>query len=610
MRRGALFLAGLLMAGQAFADVTSHGVSAFGDLKYPADFEHFDAVNPDAPKGGQLRTLSTYAAQTFDSLNPFILKGEGALEVAEYLFDTLMVPSYDEADAVYGLLAESITYPEDRSWAEFKLREEARFSDGAPVTADDVVFSFTILRDEGQPQWRIRLSPIERVEALSPGLVRFTFKKGASNRDLPMLAASIPILSRASWEGRDFAESTLEPLIGSGPYRVGEVQPGRSISYVRRADYWAKDLPVNRGRWNFDTLAYEYFRDRTAAFEAFKSGAFDLHEEFYSKIWATGYDFPALETGEVKRDVLPDLRPSGTQGYWFNLRRPIFADPLVREALAMVFDFEWSNRTLFYGLYSRTTSFFQGSPLAASGPPSEGEIALLKPLMADLPEDVLTAAAHEPGKTDGSGRMRRELRAAGDLLDQAGWSLGADGKRRNADGEVLKIEFLDDSPAFERITQPYIRNLATLGVEATLRTVDAAQMQERVKNYDFDITIARLSMQPTPGVELRTYFGSEAAGAPGTLNLSGISNPAIDALIEDVIGAETSEDHATAVSALDRALRSLHVWVPQWSKASHFVAWWDRYGRPDMKPPYTRGIVDRWWFDAERDAALEAKRGG
>ncbi|MFV0475006.1 MAG: extracellular solute-binding protein, partial [Pikeienuella sp.] len=603
MSRVALaFVTALALAAPAAGDqATAHGVSAFGDLKYPEGFTHFDYVEPDAPKGGALRTRSTFALNTFDSLNPYILKGDAPAEIGLYTFDTLMVRAEDEPDAVYGLIASAVTYPEDRAWAEFTLRPEARFSDGEPVTAADVVFSLDILKREGAPAWRLSYAAIESAEALDPHRVRFTFREGAATRDLPMLAATIPVLARHYWEGRDFAASTLEPPVGSGPYRIGRFEPGRVISFERREDYWAKDLNVNRGRWNFDRLVYEYFRDYTAAFEAFKAGAYDLHEEFYSKIWATGYDFPALAAGRVLRETLPDGRPSGTQGYWFNLRREKFADPRVREALALAFDFEWSNRTLFHGLYTRTTSFFQGSPLAAAGRPSPAERALLEPLMADLPPSALDAAFIPP-ETDGSGRPRRALRQAGAMLDKAGWTVGADGKRRNAAGEALTIEFLDDSPSFERITGPFIKNLTQLGVEATMRTVDAAQFQARTKNYDFDVTIARLPMQPTPGVELWNLFGAEAAAAPDSLNLSGVANPAVDALIEAVIAAKTAEDHAAAVSALDRALRALHIWVPQWSKASHTVAGWDRYGRPAMNPPSARGIVDLWWVVPARDA--------
>lgn len=598
------------LASAAFAEtITAHGVSAFGALKYPADFEHFDYVNPDAPKGGVLKTRSTFAARTFDSLSPYILKGEPALEVSLLVFDTLMVRAADEADAMYGLVAETITYPEDRSWAEFKLREEARFADGSPVTAADVVFSLNILKEDGSPAWKNRLRAIASATETAPLTVRYEFTPESAKRDLPMLAASLPVFSAAYWEGRDFAESSLDKPLGSGPYEVGDVRPGSSIEYILRDDYWARDLPVNKGRWNFGTIRYEYFKDSTAAFEAFKGGAYEMHEEFFSKLWATAYDFPAIENGWVVRDVLPDGRPSGTQGYFFNLRRPIFADPRVREALGMVFDFEWSNRTLFYDLYSRTNSFVQGSPLAASGMPTEEEILLLEPLAEHLPADVLTTDAWVPSVTDGSGRLRRQLRAAGRLLDDAGWTVGDDGLRRNTAGETLTIEFLDDSPAFERITGPYIKNLRTLGVDASMRTVDAAQYQERTKNYDFDITIARMPMAPTPGVELTNLFSTAAAEAPGTLNLAGVANPAIDALLEAIVAAENVEQHGHAVSALDRALRSLHIWVPQWSKGTHTMAYWDKFGKPVKKPPYARAIIDTWWFDAEKAAALEAARG-
>ncbi|MEM7546981.1 MAG: extracellular solute-binding protein [Pseudomonadota bacterium] len=608
--RGALIGAAalLLAALPARAEtITSHGVSAFGELKYPADFSHFDYVNPEAPKGGLLKTRSTFAAKTYDSLNPFIFKGEAALEVQLFVFETLMVSAADELDAVYGLLAESITYPEDRSWAEFTIRDEARFADGTKVTASDVVFSLNILRDEGAPSYKIQYDAIESATALAPDRVRFDFKDGASTRDLPMLAGSIPILPEAWWNGKAFGESTLEPLMGSGPYRIGDVRPGTYITYELREDYWGRDLPVNVGRWNFGTLRYEYFKDSTAAFEAFKSGEYEMHEEFFSKLWATGYDFPAVDRGWVIRDVLPDGRPSGTQGYWLNMRRPILQDPKVRRAIGMVFDFEWSNRTLFYDLYSRTTSFFQGSPLAASGVPTEAELLLLDPLREHLPEAAF-GEAFVPTKTDGSGRLRRELLAAGALLDEAGWKIGEGRLRRNATGETLSVEFLDDSPAFERITGPYIRNLRQLGIDAEMRTIDAAQLQERVKNYDFDITIARMPMAPTPGVALKNLFTSAAAEAPNTLNLAGISNPAIDALVEAVIGAKSAEDHATAISALDRALRSLHVWVPQWSKGTHTIAYWDKFGRPEFKPPFARSIVDTWWIDPDKEAELTAAR--
>ncbi|MGB0506594.1 MAG: extracellular solute-binding protein [Pikeienuella sp.] len=608
IRLTAIFAALLAFSAHA-ADTTSHGVSSFGTLKYGPDFTHFDYVNPEAPKGGAYRGRSTYAARTFDSLNPYILKGEPAAEISLFVFDTLLTRAWDEPDAMYGLLAESITYPESREWAEFKLRSEATFSDGTPVTADDIVFSLEVLKTKGSPQYRTFFGDIASATALAPDHIRFEFRKGAATRDLPMLAGSLPIFSRADWAGKDFAESSLIPPVGSGPYKIGEVSAGRSISYVLRDDYWAKNLPVNRGRWNFAELNYEYFKDSTAAFEAFKSGAFDLHEEFYSKIWATSYNFPSLEKGWVKQDVIPDGRPSGTQGYWFNQRRAKFADPTVRQALGLVFDFEWSNKTLFYGLYNRTNSFFQGSPLSADGMPSAEETALLSPLVDGLAADVLTAPAYVPPETDGSGRIRRLHRRASKMLDAAGWRVDDKGDRRNAQGELLEIEFLSDGPAFERITGPYIKNLEKLGVRANYRLIDAAQYQQRTEDFDFDVVVARLPISATPGVELRNLWSSVSANGRGTLNLGGVANPAIDQLIETVIGAETVEQHATAVSALDRALRASHIWVPQWTKGTHTLAYWDMFGRPEVKPPYNRAIVETWWIDQGKAKHIREVRG-
>ena len=606
MRALRLAAAFTLLASAAQADITSHGVSAFGELKYPADYPHFDYVNPDAPKGGAYTGRSTFAARTFDSLNPYILKGEPAIEISLLVFESLMYRAWDEPDAMYGLIAESVTYPEDRSWAEFQMRPEAAFSDGTPVTADDVVFSLNILKEEGSPTYKTVFRDLASATALSSHRVRFEFRTGVSTRDLPQLAGQVPILSRKDWEGKDFAESTLVAPIGSGPYVIGEVQPGRSITYVKNPDYWGEDLPINIGKWNFGSLNYEYFKDSTAAFEAFKSGAFEMHEEFFSKLWATGYDFPAIDKGWVVRDVLPDGRPSGTQGYWFNLRRGKFQDPLVRQALALGFDFEWSNRTLFYDLYNRTDSFFEGSPLEATGMPSEAELLLID-AAPGLPESA-KAEAFTPPKTDGSGRLRRLIRQAGKLLDQAGWTVGPDGVRQK-NGETLSIEFLSNSPSFERISGPYIKNLKLMGVDAEYRQIDAAQYQQRTEDFDFDIVVARLPIQAVPGTELRNLWHSLSSDAKGSLNLSGVANEGVDMLIEAVIGAETAEEHATAVSALDRSLRAMHIWVPQWTKGSHTMAYWDKFGKPDMKPPFGRAIVETWWIDPVKEAALKEARG-
>ncbi|MEO1328365.1 MAG: extracellular solute-binding protein [Pseudomonadota bacterium] len=586
----------------------SHGLSAFGELKYGPDFAHFDYVNPDAPKGGRMRTRPVIATRTFDSFNPFIFQGDAA-DGAQYLYDTLMTRAFDEPDAMYGLLAESVTLPEDRSFAEFRLREAARFSDGTPVTAEDVVFSIEAVRDTGHPVWRSRLAAVAEAIVVDPLTVRVVFRAGAPSRDLPASVAQTPIFSKAYFADKAFDEARLEPPVTSGPYKVGELQQGRYVIYERREDYWGVDLPVNRGRYNFDRIRYDYFVNADAQFEAFARGVFDLNEEFKSQNWATKYDFPAIQKGWVKTEVLPDGRPSGTQGYFFNTRKAKFSDHRVREALAMMFDFEWSNKTLFYNLYTRTDSFFENSELQAEGEPSAAELALLEPLRADLPEETFGPAASPP-VTDGSGQDRRIRRQALRKLQEAGWRLDA-GVLVGPDGRPMEIEFLDRSQsAFDRITAPYIQNLERIGVKATLRQVDPAQYERRLESYDFDVVVSRYVMRPTPGVEIGGFLSSTAAEARGSFNLAGVSNPAIDALIEALTAAQSREELQTAARALDRAFRAGHYWAPNWHKGSYTIAYWDRFGRPaDLgleQPLYDRAILDTWWFDPEKSAAIDA----
>ena len=587
-----LAAAAALLAAPADAEETtvSHGISAFGAPALPADFPHFPFANPDAPKGGEWSGRGTGASNTFDSLNPFILKGEPAQGLS-LTFDTLLTASPDEPDAYYGLLARELEWPEDRSWVIFRLRPEATFADGSPVTAEDVAWSFRTLKEKGAPPIRINLRPVESATVLGPREIRFDFVEGASTRDLPMTVGGLSVMSKAWWEasGRAFDESSLEPILGSGPYEVGEVQPGRSLELRRREDYWAAGLNVNRGTNNFDRYVFEYFKDYTAAFEGFKGGTFYFHEEFFSKIWATGYDFPAVENGWVVRDTIPDARPSGVQGFWFNLRRPQFRDPRTREALSLAFDFEWSNERLFYGLYDRTDSFFENSPMEADGPPSEAELALLEPLRGEIPESVFTEPAYSPPESNGSGADRRLLRRAARLLGRAGWEVGEDGVRRNAAGERLSVEFLTVSPAFQRIVGPYVENLKRLGVDASIRMVDPAQYQARQESFDYDVVSGRFSMPLTPGPILRNLYGSESADQPGTPNLAGVADPAVDALIEKVVAAESREALNTAARALDRVLRAKHIWTPNWHKGSYTVAYWDVFGRPETTPKYARG---------------------
>nr|WP_306734848.1 extracellular solute-binding protein [Marimonas arenosa] len=585
--------------------IRSHGISTFGDLKYPADFENFDYVNPDAPKGGE---FSTWAFGTFDSLSPFILKGNAAAG-ATIFFDSLMSGSMDEPDSMYGLLAHTVEYPENREWAIFHLRPEASFSDGTKVTAQDVVFSFETLRDKGQPAYKVTFRDFIGAEALDDHRVKFSFKPEGALRELILTAAGLPVFSKAYYDTRDFTESTLEPSLGSGPYMLDKVEPGRTVSYKRRDDYWAKDLPVNVGQNNFDTIKIEYFGDYTSAFEAFKGGAYTYREEFLSKLWATSYDFPAIDKGWVKVETLPDGNPAGTQGFFFNLRREKFSDSRVREAIELAFNFEWSNQSLFYGLYTRTDSFWENSTIQAEGMPSPEELAILEPFRGQVPDDVFTEPAYVPAVSrDRAVGDRKNLRAAGQLLDEAGWAVGSDGLRRNASGEVLSIEFLNDSPSFERIILPFIDNLKRLGIDATSERVDSAQAQEREKKFDFDVVINRYSMSFTPGVELRQIFGSQSADLEGSANLMGLKNEAVDALIEKIIAAKTREELNHTVKALDRVLRAMHIWVPQWYKASHNIAYFDLFERPytDNPPPSTLGETAIWWYNAEKAEKLNA----
>ena len=534
---GAAAIAGAALALAAPSPASAeakHGLSAFGDLSYPADFQHFAYANPDAPKGGTFSLVGWGGVTTFDSLNNYILKGDAA-QGLELLFDTLMTRAADEPDAVYGLVAKSAEVAPDGMSVTFTLRPEAKFADGTPLTADDVAFSFETLKTKGHPLFAQTLADVVKVEALDPHTVRYSFK-GELTRDLPITVAELPIFSKAYYTKRDFAETTLDPPLGSGPYVVGDLKQGRTIVYKRNPDYWAKDLPVNRGRWNFDEIRFEYFRDRTAGMEAFKAGTYDFREEFTSKVWATEYDFPAIRAGKVKKEVLADETPSGTQGYFLNTRREQLKDPLVRQALDLAFDFEWTNRNLFYSLYTRTQSYFENSNMKAEGEPSPEEKALLEGLGAPLSPEAL-GPAYLPPKTDGSGNIRDKLQEAGKLLDQAGWTI-KNGKRVNDKGEQMKLEILNFEPAFERINAPFMKNLQLLGIDASMRMVDPAQYQRRTKSFDFDITTQRYVMRNTPGVELRSYFGSDAAKMDGSLNLAGISDPAVDALVERVIGGE------------------------------------------------------------------------
>ena len=581
-----------------------HGLSVFGDLKYPLDFQHFEYVNPDAPKAGRIVTMGTGGANTFDTLNPFILKGDKA-QGLEALFDSLMVRANDEPDAMYGLAAKTADVAPDGLAVTFALRPEAKFSDGTAVTADDAVQSFTLLKEKGGPEYSLTLRDVVSAQAIDAQTIKYTFK-GSLTRDLPQIVAGLPILSKAFYAVEKFDETTLKPPLGSGPYKIKEFNAGSHITFARRDDYWAKDLPVNRGRYNFDEVRYDYYRDRNVELEALKSGQMDLREEFSSVNWATGYSIPAVQGGQLIKDQLPDERPSGAQGYFLNTRRDKFQDIRVREALDLVFDFEWSNKKLFYNLYKRTTSYFENSDMMSSGKPLDAELSLLSPFKDKLAPEAFDAP-YLPPVTDGSGNNRDNLKKARDLLVAAGYTPAPDHMLHNAKGELLTIEFLDFEAMFERITVPYVENLRRIGVDASFRLVDPAQYERRVKSFDFDVTTQRYSLRLTPGIEMRNYWGSDAAKMDGTQNLSGISNPVIDALVDKVIAAKSRAELVTATRAIDRVLRAGHYWVPHWYKASHNVAYWNKFARPATIAKYDPGILDTWWYDSAKAAALTTK---
>ena len=590
----------------ASADViTAHGISTFGELKYGADFQHLDYVNPDAPKGGE---ISLWGFGSFDSMHPYSTKGRSG-QYSSIFFESLLEGSSDEPDSVYGLVAESLEYPEDRSEVIFNMRPEARFSDGSPLTAADVVFSYEVLRDKGLPSFRAVIEKqIESAEALGPHRVKFTFKDGVPTRDLPQTVGGLPIFSKAYYEtsGADFEESTLTPAIGSGPYVLESIDVGQQIIYKRNPDYWGKDLPINKGRHNFDTIRIEYFADYNSAFEGFKAGTYTFRSEASSKIWATAYDFPAIEKGWAVKDTPPDGTLASGQSFLFNLRRERFQDIRVRKAIGMMFNFEWSNKTLFYGIYARMQSYWENSYLKASGMPQAGELAFLTPLADILPQGVLDSPAVTPPISSERQLDRKKLRAASALLDEAGWPVGDDGMRRNAAGDTLKLEFLNDSQSFDRVINPFVENLRKLGVDAVHTRVDNAQATERERNFDFDIVTGNFRTSLTSGAGLKQYFGSETADI-SIFNLAGYKSEAADRLIENVIAAEDRETLNDATRALDRVLRAEVFWVPQWFRNTHNIAYYDMYRYPDTLPPYALGVLDFWWLDQDAYARLKAE---
>ncbi|MFC5067508.1 extracellular solute-binding protein [Flaviflagellibacter deserti] len=594
---------------RAFAQVPlgedRHGLSAFGDLKYPADFKHFDYVRPDAPKGGKISYSPGQWAfnqnpNTFNSLNTLILKGDAAVRL-EIIFASLMTRALDEPDALYGFAAQSVRIENDGKLYRYKLRPEAKFHDGSPLTAEDVAFSIATLKKDGHPLISQQMLEVESAEAISPQEVTIRFS-GRQARDIPLMVAGLPILSKAYYSKQPFTESTMEPPLGCGPYKVGNLAAGRFIEYEKVKDWWGDSLPVFAGQNNFDVIRIEMFRDRQVSLEGFKGGAYWFREEFTSRFWANSYDFPAIKDGRVIRFELRDERPSGAQGWWINTRRDKLSDPRVREALICAFDFEWTNANLMFGSYIRTSSVFENSPLKAEGPPSAAELSLLEPFRGKVPDEVF-GQPFVPPTSDGSGQDRKLLRRATELLRSAGWTI-QDGALRNAKGDRYILEILDDDPIFEAHVLAYIKNLKLLGIDASFRVVDPAQFQSRQRSFDFDMMPRRWALSSTPGDDLRLFFGSSTAKVEGSNNLPGVSDPAIDAMIDHAVAARTRDELTLACKALDRLVRAGRYWVPHWHKPTYWLATWDVFGRPDDGPRYGLPFDTAWWFDTEKAARI------
>jgi microcin C transport system substrate-binding protein len=579
---------------------TTHALTLGDAPKYAAGFTQLDYVNAAAPKGGELK-LSTPSG--FDSLNPFIPKGDEAPGLG-MVYESLMTTPFDDDLSEYGLIAETVEVPDDLSWIVFNLRAEAKWPDGKPITAEDAAWSFEQIKANGEPMYQYYYANVQKAEVLSPRKLKFHFS-GPKNRELPQIMGQLPVLQKTQWEKRGFDRTTLDRWEGSGPYRIESVEPNRSIVYVRRADWWGKDLPINRGRYNFDRIRYDVYRDQTVAREAFKSGQYDFRAENSAREWSVFYDFPAINQGLVKKEEVKHERPGGMSGFVFNLRREKFQDMRVRQALGLVWDFEWYNKNMAYGAYYRPSSYFDNSEFAARGEPSADELKLLEPLRDKLPKEVFGPAWKAP-VSDGSGQDRRNLREATQLLKSAGWEV-KNGKLVNARGEPLVVELLLQDATYERMGAPWAQSLQRLGVTLTMRTVDSAQYVNRLRSFDYDVVLSGWGQSSSPGNEQRSFFSSAAADNPGGRNIAGIKNPAIDALIEAVVAAPSRAALVPTVRALDRALTWNHYVVPTLGYNASRIAYWDKFGKPDR---YPKNGVDfmAWWIDPAKAAKLAANR--
>ncbi|MBT3345486.1 MAG: ABC transporter substrate-binding protein, partial [Gemmatimonadetes bacterium] len=570
----------------------SHALGIHGEVKYPAHFVGFDYTSSDAVKGGHVRLP---ALGTFDSLNPFIIKGVAAAGSGSFIHARLCTKAQDEPLSEYALVAETILFPDDRSWVAFELRPEATFSDGEPIRADDVVYSFELFTKQGAPFYRSFYADVDTVYAVDSLTVRFDFS-GTTNRELPLIIGQMRVLPKHYWEQRDFTKTTLDPPVGSGPYRITHVDPGRAITYERIADHWSDPLPVMRGRYNFASITYDYYRDNTVSLEAFKAGEYDFRSVGSAKEWATSYDHPAVEDGRLAKDAIQHQMIRGMGGFVFNTRRDKFADPRVRRALAYAFDFEWTNATLFYGAYVRTSSFFANSELASRDVATGRAQEILEEYRGRISGDTF-GPAYQPPSTDGDGNLRSNLRHARRALLDAGWEIREGALTNVTTGETMEIEFLLSSPSYERVIGPMRLHLQRLGIDARIRTVDASQYTNRVQSFDFDIIVTTWNQYLSPGNEQRNYWSSGAADAPGSRNYAGIRDPVVDELVERLIAAQTRHEQVSVARALDRVLALSHYVIPHWHMAEHRLVYWNRFSRPAQTPLISLGFIDTWWVD-------------
>jgi len=590
-----LVFAGLACTAQA---APQHALTLYNEPpKYPADFKHFDYVNPDAPKGGTFRQAGFGG---FDSLNPFISKGVPADDIG-LIYDTLAKQGLDEPFTEYGLIAGKIEKAPDNSWVRFYLRPEARFHDGHPVRAEDVVFSFQTLMKSGSPLFRGYYSDVDNVIAEDPLRVLFTFKH-TSNRELPLILGQLSILPKHWWEHRDFSKGNLEIPLGSGPYKVSEVKAGRSVRYERVKDYWGKDLPVNRGFYNFDNMTIDYYRDNTVALEALKAGQFDYWQEMSAKNWANAYNTPSVTEGRLIKEQIPNGNPTGMQGFVFNLRRPVFQDVRVRQALSLLLDFEWTNKQLFNGAYARTRSYFENSEMAATGLPDQDQLAILDPFRGKIPDQVFSEA-FQNSVCDGSGMIRAQQRKAYQLLQEAGWRI-VDDKMVDTNGKPVSIEFLLAQTEFERVLLPFKRNMSDLGIDLVIRRVDVSQYINRVRSRDFDMVVGSFPQSSSPGNEQREFWKSESADKPGSRNYMGLKDPVVDELVEELINADSRKSLVAHARALDRVLQWGYYVIPNWHIKTWRVAYWNHIGHPKVPPTNDVGI-STWWVKPDAKPAIE-----